>query len=225
MRKKLDTVTAHRDQNGHSQPWLSCDLAVTEPWSYWRCSQPAVTLSWLSCDLAVTELWPRRDWAVTWPSRDWASDHWAPEPWPTWSPWAHHELTVTTYFLMGHYKISNKPHSYFCDWSVYICLIWGASQMYRFMNKLFLFQESFSNLQYTINYANASELFNMHEFTGIPSLTQGSFWAGPSQWDSTSHCNAVSHWLSPCPEWSLKKLSLPDMNHILVILPNISIST
>ena len=40
-------------------PWLSCDLAVTEPWS-----------PWLSCDLAVTELWPSRDWAVTslWPS-------------------------------------------------------------------------------------------------------------------------------------------------------------
>ena len=80
MRKKLATVTAHReltvnsrwahgDQNGHSQPWLSrdqgrdwavtspwlsCDLAVTEPWS-----------PWLSCDLAVTELWPHRDWAVT----------------------------------------------------------------------------------------------------------------------------------------------------------------
>ena len=53
--------------------------------------------------------------------------------------------------------------------------------MYRSMNKLFLFQESFSNLQYTINYVNASELFNMHEFTGIPSLSQGSFWTGPSQ--------------------------------------------
>ena len=48
-------------------PWLSCDLAVTEPRSYWRCSQPAVTSPWLSCDLAVTELWPSRDWAVTSP--------------------------------------------------------------------------------------------------------------------------------------------------------------
>ena len=40
-------------------PWLSCDLAVTEPWS-----------PWLNCDWAVTELWPSRDWAVTelWPS-------------------------------------------------------------------------------------------------------------------------------------------------------------
>ena len=52
--------------------WLSCDLAVTEPWSYWRCRDWAVTSPWLSCDLAVTELWPRRDWAVTSPSRDWA---------------------------------------------------------------------------------------------------------------------------------------------------------
>ena len=73
---------AHGDQNGHSQPWLSCDVAVTEPWSYWRCRDWAVTSPWLSCDLAVTELWPRRDWTVTSPSRD----HWAPEPWP---PWAH----------------------------------------------------------------------------------------------------------------------------------------
>ena len=53
-------------------PWLRCDLAVTELWSYWRCRDWAVTSPWLSCDLAVTELWPRRDWAVTTPSRDWA---------------------------------------------------------------------------------------------------------------------------------------------------------
>ena len=53
-------------------PWLSCNLAVAEPWSYWRCRDWAVTSPWLSCDLAVTELWPRRDWAVTSPSRDWA---------------------------------------------------------------------------------------------------------------------------------------------------------
>ena len=53
-------------------PWLSCDLAVTEPWSYWRCRDWAVTSPWLCCDLAATELWPRRDWAVTSPSRDWA---------------------------------------------------------------------------------------------------------------------------------------------------------
>ena len=39
-------------------PWLSCDLAVTEPWSYWRCSYWAVTELWLSRNLAVTELWP-----------------------------------------------------------------------------------------------------------------------------------------------------------------------
>ena len=53
-------------------PWLSCDLALTEPWWYWRCCDWAVTSPWLSCDLAVTELWPRRDWAVTSPSHDWA---------------------------------------------------------------------------------------------------------------------------------------------------------
>ena len=98
MRKKLATVTAHRELTVSSRwahleltlssrwpkwsqpavtepwpgPWLSCDLAVTEPRSYWRCRDWAVTSPWLSCDLAVTELWPRRDWAVTSPSCDWA---------------------------------------------------------------------------------------------------------------------------------------------------------
>ena len=89
-------------------PWLSCDPAVTEPRSYWRCSQPAVTSPWLSCDLAVTELWPSRDWAVTSP---WLSLA-VTEPWSLGpgavttvvtvsSPWALRELTVTIYFLMG----------------------------------------------------------------------------------------------------------------------------
>ena len=87
-----------------TEPWLSCDLAVTEPWSYWRCSQPAVTSPWLSCDLAVTELRPSRDWAVTSPWLSPSRDHWAPEPWPPWSPWAQGELTVTIYFLMGNLK-------------------------------------------------------------------------------------------------------------------------
>ena len=68
-------------------PWLSCDLAVTEPWS-----------PWLSCDLAVTELWPRRDWAVTSP---WLScDVAVTELWPrrdsaVTSPWLSCDLAVT----------------------------------------------------------------------------------------------------------------------------------
>ena len=62
MRKKLATVTAHGDQNGHSQPWLSRDLG--RDW--------AVTQPWLNCDHtedAMIELWSPRDWAVTslWP--------------------------------------------------------------------------------------------------------------------------------------------------------------
>ena len=28
-------------------------------------------------------------------------------------------------------------------------------------------------------------------------------WYGLSQWETTLQCNVVSHWLSPCPEWSL----------------------
>ena len=95
----------HGDQNGHSQPWLSRDWAVTEPWSYWRCRDWAVTSPWLSCDLAVTELWPGRDWAVTSPSRDWAVIIW-PGAVTTVvtvsSRWAHselhRELTVTIFF-------------------------------------------------------------------------------------------------------------------------------
>ena len=69
MSKKLATVTAHgeltvsspwahRDQNGHSQPWLGRDLGCD-----W-----AVTVPWLSRDHtedAVIELWLSRDWAVT----------------------------------------------------------------------------------------------------------------------------------------------------------------
>ena len=58
MRKKLATVTAHREHTVSSRwpkwsqpaltepwpgPWLSCDLAMTEPWSYWRCRDWAVT--------------------------------------------------------------------------------------------------------------------------------------------------------------------------------------
>ena len=103
---------AHGDQNGHSQPWLepwpgpwlSCDLAVTEPWS-----------PWLSCDLAVTELWPSRDWAVTspWPSLA-VTEPWSLGPGAVTtvvtvnSPWAHCELTVTIYFLMGTLKYVPK---------------------------------------------------------------------------------------------------------------------
>ena len=80
-------------------PWLTCDLAVTEPWSYGRYRDWALTSPWLSCDLAVTELWPRRDWAVTSPSRDWAVII-GPGAVTTVvtvsSRWAHSELTVSS---------------------------------------------------------------------------------------------------------------------------------
>ena len=90
-----------------SSPWPKwSQLAVTEPWTYWRCRDWAVTSPWLSYDLAVTELWPRRDWAVTSPSRDWAviigprsrdhRDH-----------------------LFSHGSLCNSTE----DWEVYGCLI------------------------------------------------------------------------------------------------------
>ena len=91
--------------------WLSCDLAVTEPWSYWRCRDWAVTSPWLSCDLAVTELWPRRDWALTSHSHDWAviigprsRDH-----------RGHRELTVSSLWAHGDHLFSHGQR----------CLLWG----------------------------------------------------------------------------------------------------
>ena len=110
MRKKLATVTANRELTVSSRwpkwsqpavtepwpgPWLSCDLAVTEPWSYWRCRDWAVTSPWLSCDLAVTELWPRRDWAVTSPSLIIGPGAVATVVTLS-SWWAHSELTVSS---------------------------------------------------------------------------------------------------------------------------------
>ena len=67
--KKLATVTAHRDQNGHSQQWLSRDWAVTwaviELWPSRDWAAIILKMLTASCDFAVIELWPRRDWAVT----------------------------------------------------------------------------------------------------------------------------------------------------------------
>ena len=78
----MATVTAHReftvssqwahgDQNGHSQPWLSRDWAVTwaviELWPSRDWTVIILKMLTASCDLAVIELWPRRDWAVTEP--------------------------------------------------------------------------------------------------------------------------------------------------------------
>ena len=106
-------------------PWLSRDLAVTEPWSYWRCRDWAVTEPWLSCDPAVTELWPCRDWAVTSPSRDWAVII-GPGAVTTVvtvsSPWAHGD----NYFLMGIYvefKLYGTSSEY-CPDSFHIQLHW-----------------------------------------------------------------------------------------------------
>ena len=85
MRKKLATVTAHRELTV-SSPWAHRGLTVTNmvtasrdwavTWAVielWPSRDWAVIIlkmPWLNCDLAVTELWPRRDWAVTSPSRD-----------------------------------------------------------------------------------------------------------------------------------------------------------
>ena len=34
-----------------------------------------------------------------------------------------------------------------------------------------------------------------------------------SQWETTLHCNAVSHWLSPCTEWSLFPIQISHYQH------------
>ena len=112
-------VTASRDW---AVTWAVTELwpAVTEPWSYWRCRDWAVTSPWLSCDLAVTELWPRRDWAVTSPSRDWAVII-GPGAVTTVvtvsSQWAHRELTVTIFFLRG--------YAFLCLYLNYCIEVWG----------------------------------------------------------------------------------------------------
>ena len=37
-----------------------------------------------------------------------------------------------------------------------------------------------------------------------------------SQWETTLHCNVVSHWLSPYPEWSLQSCVCPKANRIIL---------
>ena len=87
MRKKLATVTAHRELTVTKMVTASRDWAVTwaviELWPSRDHTEDAVTELWLSCDFAVTELWPLL--AVT-------------EPWSL-GPGA--VTTVTIYFLMG----------------------------------------------------------------------------------------------------------------------------
>ena len=93
-------------------PWLSCDLAVTEPWSYLKCRYWAVTSPWLSCDLAVTELWPLLALSEPWSL--------GPEPWPPWSPWAHGDI----FFLMGTFMINSLElkHASQHIWLPWYCL-------------------------------------------------------------------------------------------------------
>ena len=76
MRKKLATMTAHRELTVTQMVTASRDWAmtkwsqpaVTEPWPgpWLSCDLAVIILKmpWLSCDLAVTELWPSHDWAV-----------------------------------------------------------------------------------------------------------------------------------------------------------------
>ena len=97
VRKKLATMTAHRELTVTKMVTASRDWAVIELWPSRDWVVVILMMPWLSCDLTVTELWLRRDWAVTSPSRDWAviigprsRDH-----------RGHCELTVTIYFLMG----------------------------------------------------------------------------------------------------------------------------
>ena len=60
---------AHGDQNGHNQPWLSRDWAMTwaviELWPSRDWAVIILKMLTASCDRTVIELWPSRDWAVT----------------------------------------------------------------------------------------------------------------------------------------------------------------
>ena len=55
-------------------------------------------------------------------------------------------------------------------------------------------------------------------------MTQGHSVYGLSQWEATLHCNVVSHWLSPYPEWSLwLKLSSVKSFELWLKLINLSL--
>ena len=97
MRKKLATVTAHRELTVTKMVTASHDWAVIELWPSRDHTEDAVIELWLSCDLAVTELWPCHDWAVTSPSRDWAVIIGPGAVTTVCSRWAHGE----NFFLMG----------------------------------------------------------------------------------------------------------------------------
>ena len=138
MRKKVATVTAHRELTVNS-PWAHRELTVTKmvtasrdwamTWAVielWPSRDWAVIIlrmPWLSCDLAVTELWPSRDWAVTspWLSCDLSYD-WAVIIGPgavttvvtVSSRWAHGD----NFFLMGWYLEANF-HQWFMLWTVW----------------------------------------------------------------------------------------------------------
>ena len=69
MRKKMATVTAHRELTVTKMVTVSRDWAVTwaviELWPSHDWAVIILKMFTTSCDLAVIELWPRRDWAVT----------------------------------------------------------------------------------------------------------------------------------------------------------------
>ena len=71
MRKKMATVTAHRELTVTKMVTASHDWAMTwaviELWPSRDWVVIILKMPWLSCDLAVTELWPNRDWALTSP--------------------------------------------------------------------------------------------------------------------------------------------------------------
>ena len=71
MRKKLATLTAHRELTVTKMVTASLDWAMTwaviELWPSRDWAVIILKMPWLSCDLCVTELWPSRDWAVTTP--------------------------------------------------------------------------------------------------------------------------------------------------------------
>ena len=129
MRKKLATMTAHRELTVTKMVTASRDWAVTwaviELWPSRDWAVIILKMPWLSCDLAVTELWPRRDWAVTSPSRDWAVII-GPGAVTTVvtvsSQWDHRELTVCSQWQFF-------SHGHLCIWvifeeiSIYICIL------------------------------------------------------------------------------------------------------
>ena len=80
-------------------------------------------------------------------------------------------------------------------------VLYGAINQTCFRNKLPCFHREFS----------CSKSCQVHrEYATFHTYTQDHFVYVPSQWETTLHCNIVSHWLGAYTKWSLAQ----DINYV-----------